>query len=132
MNKQPPPTVPENTISIIGPGMTFVGDGKTEGSVRIEGRVEGSVEAGKAIVIGKEGAVIGDIVAQDAVISGRIKGKLTIASRLELQASCDVEGDIDTRSIVLEEGATVNGTVKMGSRGSQALKSASPPGGRRK
>lgn len=119
MNKprsvQRPPGAPDNTISIIGPGMSVVGDCKSEGTIRIEGRVEGRVEAGKAVVIGKDGTVVGDICTQDAVISGRIQGSLTIASRLELQASCDVTGEIDTRRIVLEEGAMVNGTVKMGS-----------------
>jgi cytoskeletal protein CcmA (bactofilin family) len=128
MNKQrsapTPPASPDNTISMIGPGMTISGDCKSEGTIRIEGRVEGNVEAAKAIVIGKEGSVVGDITTQDAVISGKIHGSLTIASRLELQASCDVKGEIDTGRIVLEEGATVNGTVKMGSRGSRPT---SPP-----
>ena len=114
-----PPASPDNTISIIGPGMTVIGNCKTEGTIRIEGRIEGGVEAGKAVVVGKNGEVIGDISTQDAVISGRLKGSLKIASRLELQSSCDVDGDIDTRRIVLEEGATVNGTVKMGSRGAK-------------
>lgn len=115
---QRPPGAPDNTISIIGPGMTVVGDCKSEGTIRIEGKVEGRVEAAKAIVIGKNGMVAGDICTQDAVISGEIQGSLTIGSRLELQASCNVTGEIDTRRIVLEEGATVNGTVKMGSPGS--------------
>ena len=106
--------------------MNVTGDCKSEGTIRIEGRVEGRIEAGKAIVIGKNGTVIGDISTQDAVISGRIQGTLTIASRLELQASCDVNGEIDTRRIVLEEGATVNGTVKMGSPGG-ASPNPSPP-----
>ncbi|MCY4645816.1 MAG: polymer-forming cytoskeletal protein [Gammaproteobacteria bacterium] len=114
-----PPASPDNTISIIGPGMTVVGDCKTKGTIRIEGRVEGGVEAGKAVVVGKDGMVVGDISTQDAVISGRLKGTLKIGSRLELQSSCDVDGNIDTRRIVLEEGATVNGTVKMGSRGAK-------------
>ena len=111
------PGAPDNTISIIGPGMAVVGDCKSEGTIRIEGKVEGRVEAAKAVVIGKDGSVVGDISTQDAVISGRIQGSLTIASRLELQASCDVNGEINTRRIVLEEGAMVNGTVKMGSPG---------------
>lgn len=97
--------------------MAVVGDCKSEGTIRIEGKVEGRVEAAKAVVIGKDGSVVGDISTQDAVISGRIQGSLTIASRLELQASCDVNGEINTRRIVLEEGAMVNGTVKMGSPG---------------
>lgn len=106
---------PESVISIIGPGMTIVGDCETDGTVRIEGTVEGSIKAGKAIVIGKQGLVRGDIVTQDAVISGRVEGTLVAASRLELQATCHIEGEVHTRRMQLEEGAVLNGTVHMSS-----------------
>lgn len=107
-------TSPDSVISIIGPGMTIIGDCKTDGTVRIEGSVEGSVKAGKAVVIGKKGSVKGDIVTQDAVISGRVDGKLTAASRLELQATCRIDGEVHTRRMQLEEGAVLNGNVVMG------------------
>lgn len=107
-------TAPDTVISIIGPGMRVVGDCEIEGTVRIEGRVEGSVRAGKAVVVGKEGIVDGDIFTQDAVISGTVQGTLTAESRLELQASCHIEGEIHARRMQLEEGAMLNGTVKMG------------------
>ncbi len=107
-------TSPDSVISIIGPGMTIIGDCKTDGTVRIEGSVEGSVKAGKAVVIGKKGSVKGDIVTQDAVISGRVDGKLTAASRLELQATCRIDGEVHTRRMQLEEGAVLNGSVVMG------------------
>jgi len=105
---------PDSVISIIGPGMTIVGDCETDGTVRIEGAVEGSVKAGKAVVIGKEGLVAGDIITQDAVISGRVEGKLVAASRLELQATCRIDGEVQTRRMQLEEGAVLNGNVLMG------------------
>ena len=107
-------TSPESVISIIGPGMTIVGDCETDGTVRVEGSVEGSIKAGKAVVIGKQGMVTGDIITQDAVISGRVEGTLIAASRLELQASCHIEGEVHTRRMQLEEGAVLNGTVHMG------------------
>ena len=116
---QQPPVAHDNATSIIGPGMTVVGACKTEGTIRIEGRVEGNVESGTAIVIGEDAVVIGDVIAEDAVVAGRIQGRLRIASRVELQASSDVEGEIDSRRMALEEGATVNATVKLGSRGSE-------------
>ncbi|HIC15236.1 MAG TPA: polymer-forming cytoskeletal protein, partial [Gemmatimonadetes bacterium] len=59
-------TSPESVISIIGPGMTVVGDCETEGSIRIEGRVNGNVRAGKAVVVGRDAWVKGDITTQDA------------------------------------------------------------------
>lgn len=108
------PASPDSVISIIGPGMTIVGDCETDGTVRIEGSMEGSVKAGKAVVIGKQGVVTGDIITQDAVVSGRVEGKIVAASRLELQATCHIEGEVHTRRMQLEEGAVLNGSVVMG------------------
>ena len=45
----------DNVISIIGPGMRVVGDCDTDGTLRVEGTVEGTVRAAKAVVIGKDG-----------------------------------------------------------------------------
>lgn len=105
---------PESVISIIGPGMNVVGDCRTEGTIRVEGTVKGSVWAGKAVVVGRDGLVEGDITTQDAVISGTVHGALVAESRLELQATCHIEGDVRARRMQLEEGAVLNGTVQMG------------------
>lgn len=104
----------ENAISIIGPGMRVVGDCETEGTIRVEGVVQGTVRAAKAVVIGKDGAVNGDVVTQDAIIGGRVTGAVVAESRLELQATCVVEGEIRARRIKLDEGGRVNGTVHTG------------------
>ena len=104
----------EGVISIIGPGMKVTGDCETEGTLRIEGSVEGTVRAGKAVVVGKDGVVDGDIATQDAVVGGRVTGSIIAESRLELQATCVVEGQIQARRIKLEEGGRVNGTVQIG------------------
>ena len=107
-------TSTDAVISIIGPGMCIEGDCRTEGTIRVEGTVEGSITAGKAVVIGKQGVVKGDIETQDAVISGRVEGTLSASSRLELQATCHIEGEVRTRRMQLEEGAVLNGSVQMG------------------
>lgn len=101
-------------ISIIGPGMKVVGNLFTEGTVRIEGRIEGNVQAGKAVVVGTEGEIQGDIRTEDSVISGRVHGSVTAASRLEVQAAARIDGELHARRLQLEEGAMVNGTVRMG------------------
>lgn len=117
----------ESVISIIGPGMTIVGDVETDGTVRVEGSVEGSIKAGKAIVIGKKGVVIGDVSTQDAVISGRVEGSLVAASRLELQATCHIEGEVHTLRMQLEEGAVLNGSVHMGADARKVAAKPSAP-----
>jgi cytoskeletal protein CcmA (bactofilin family) len=116
---------PESVISIIGPGMRVIGDCETDGTIRIEGTVEGGVRAGKAVVVSKEGVVTGDIVTQDAVVSGTVIGTLVAESRLELQVTCLVEGDIRTRRMQIEEGAILNGTVHMGEDRGQGTEASS-------
>ncbi len=136
MARESSPTGPETVISIIAPGMTIVGDCETDGTVRVEGSVEGSISAGKAVVIGKGGVVTGDVKTQDAVISGRVSGTLVAASRLELQATCQIDGEVFTRRMQLEEGAVLNGKVHMGqdlpqarTRGTSASGATGQPAG---
>jgi len=124
-------------VSIIAPGMKVVGDCSSDGIVRIEGRVEGLIKAAKSVVVGKEGVVKGDIETQDVIVAGRVSGTITAQSRVELQASCHVEGDIRSRRIKLDEGGHVDGRLRMGADVSrtdpqqaalQRARAASPPG----
>ena len=105
-------------ISIIAPGTKVKGDFDTDGTLRVEGVVEGMIRAAKAVVVGKDGVVMGDITTQDAVIGGRVTGKVIAESRLELQATCVIDGEIRARRVKLDEGGKVNGTVAMGEQSS--------------
>ena len=122
----PAPPARESVISIIGPGMKVTGDCETEGTLRIEGTVEGTVRAGKAVVVGKDGVVDGDIATQDAVIGGRVTGTVIAESRLELQATCVIDGEIRARRIKLEEGGKLNGKVQTGEVNMPPTKSTKP------
>ena len=120
-------TSPESVISIIGPGMKVVGDCETDGTIRVEGTGDenfGNYEH-QFVVVGKDGFVDGDVMTQDAVVSGRIQGTLVAESRLELQATSQIQGEVRARRMQLEEGAVLNGTVSMGEN---ALKRAGPLG----
>lgn len=105
---------PEQVMSIVGQGMKVVGDCVTTDTVRVEGVVEGSIQADKAVVVGKEGRVHGDILTQDAVIAGTVKGAVHVHSRLELQSTCKIDGEIRAARLKLDEGGVVNGTVAVG------------------
>lgn len=109
------PVPVESAISIIGPGMVIEGDVVTEGTVRIEGTVRGTVRASKAVVLGKTGEIIGDLQTKDAVIGGRVDGVIVAESRLELQGTCTIEGEVRAAAehILLHEGARFNGNIKM-------------------
>ena len=60
--------------------------------------------------------------------SGTVIGTLVAESRLELQATCRIEGDIRARRMQLEEGAILNGTVHMGDVCSQGEQATSEDG----
>lgn len=108
------PSPPDQVISIIGPGMKVVGSCETEGAIRVEGMVEGNIRAGKAVVVGKDGRVEGDIFTQDAVISGTVEGTIRAESRLEVQSTSRVSGEVFAARMQLEEGALLNGNIQMG------------------
>ena len=119
-DRTPPATSPDAVISIIASGMSVQGDCDTDGTLRIEGRVEGTVRAGKAVVVGKDGFVDGHVITQDAVISGRVTGMVTAESRLEVQATARIDGEVHARRMQLEEGAELNGRLSMGDRAAQS------------
>ena len=118
-------TPPEAVISVIGLGMQITGDVQTDGAVRIDGTIKGDVRAGKAVVIGKEGLVEGNIFTQDAILSGRVSGSVVAESRLEVQASAVILGDIQARRMQLEEGAGLRGQIMVGENPS-ARRAATP------
>jgi cytoskeletal protein CcmA (bactofilin family) len=102
------------TISIIGPGMTFVGDCETDGTIRVEGRLEGSVRAGRSVMVGPAGIITGDVHARDATVAGTVKGILVAEARLDLQETCRLDGEVFARTVRVGEGAVVNAAMHMG------------------
>jgi cytoskeletal protein CcmA (bactofilin family) len=103
-------------FSIIASDMTVIGDLETEGVVRVEGRVRGTVRAGTQVLVASGAVIEGDLHAQEAVIAGQVSGAIHARERVELQASAMVAGDILTPRISIIEGARITGEVKMDSK----------------
>jgi cytoskeletal protein CcmA (bactofilin family) len=100
-------------FSIIASDMTVIGDLETEGVVRIEGRVKGTVRGGAQVLVATGAVIEGDLHTQEAVIAGQVSGSIRASDRVELQGSAVVAGDIHTPRIAIVEGAKVTGEVKM-------------------
>jgi cytoskeletal protein CcmA (bactofilin family) len=100
-------------FSIIASDMTVIGDLETDGVVRIEGRVRGTVRVGSQVLVASGAVIEGDLHTQEAVIAGQVSGAIHARERVELQASALVAGDILTPRISIIEGARVSGEVKM-------------------
>ena len=110
--KQSGPTG-EGALSIIAAGMTVSGDIDSNGVVKIEGRVEGTVRAARQVLVGRQGSVKGDIETREAIIGGRVDGAVKAIERVEVQGTAYVAGDVHTKSIVVLEGGRLNGSVRM-------------------
>jgi cytoskeletal protein CcmA (bactofilin family) len=100
-------------FSIVAKDMTIIGDLETEGVVRIEGRVRGTVRAGSQVLVGEGAQVEGDLHTREAVIGGDVIGSIHASERVELQPSASVTGNITTPRIAVLEGGKVSGEVRI-------------------
>jgi len=98
----------------IGNGARITGDMETIGSIRIDGKITGNVTSEARVVIGASGYLEGNLRAESSIIDGKIKGTVSIQNLLTLKTTAVIDGDIVCNKLVIENGATFNGTCKMG------------------
>jgi cytoskeletal protein CcmA (bactofilin family) len=84
-------------------------------TIRIDGRVKGEVECDKTVLIGEGGKVHASIVADMVQIAGEVKGDITARSKITLERTATVIGNLSTPGIVIEEGAKLEGRIVIGS-----------------
>jgi len=97
----------------IAQGSTFKGEIISQGSFRIEGKVEGSITTTGKVVVGKTGCVEGTIQCEFADFEGKLIGEITVNSTLTLKSTAIIEGHVFTDKLVIEPGAIFNATCKM-------------------
>ena len=102
------------SVNLIGAGTIIVGDVTTNGDIRIDGSLTGSITVKGKMVIGVSGMIDGEAVCQNADISGTVKGKIAVTELLALKASAKLTGDIITNKIAVEPGAVFSGSCSMG------------------
>lgn len=102
------------SVNLIGAGTSIEGDITTNGDMRIDGALTGTINVKGKLVVGPSGFVEGEIICQNADISGTLKGKIGVAELLSLKSSSKLNGDIITNKIAIEPGATFSGSCSMG------------------
>lgn len=106
--------------SLIAHGTRVTGDVSFEGSLYLEGQIDGQVMAtkpGALLTVGGQGLVRGDIRVPAAIIHGNVCGDVYALERLELAATARIEGDVCYRSIVVVAGAQIHGLMQHDSAG---------------
>ncbi len=89
------------------------GNIKSKSSVQINGVLNGNVEIEASLVIGQGGKVIGNAKASFILVAGAIEGNIIALEQLHVTKSAVIDGDIECGSIVIDDGAVLNGNCKM-------------------
>ena len=100
-------------LTIIAVGTTVFGDLVSDGVVKIEGSIEGSVRAGTQILVAPGAVIRGDTNAAEIVAGGEVHGAVQAGERVEIQAGAVINGDIRTQRIQIADGGRVNGQLTM-------------------
>jgi len=102
---------------------------KTEGDIRATGKIigdltgnsftlsgctiQGNINARGNVVIGQNTVIVGDIVAENIKLNGKVKGNLTIAKMSEFLENALLVGDVQAQTISMSQGAKLHGNVKV-------------------
>ena len=107
------PTLPKpQNNTVIAKGVTFTGTLEGEGTVQIEGRVEGEIKLKGAVTVATTGAVKGPIIADSVRVAGEVEGSITARDNLCLERTGSIHGDVSTVSLVIENGR-LDGSSRM-------------------
>lgn len=87
---------------------------KARGNLRIDGKLTGTLECQGRVVIGASGVIEGEVKCENAEIEGSLKANITVSDLLSLKSTAKVQGDIVTKKLAIEPGATFSGSCSMG------------------
>jgi cytoskeletal protein CcmA (bactofilin family) len=99
--------------TIIGSSIKIQGDLVSDGSITVEGEVNGNVKTQQNLRVGEKAKIVADVNASDAQIAGTVQGNVDIKGGLHLLPSARVDGDISASNLVVESGAVFNGKCSM-------------------
>jgi cytoskeletal protein CcmA (bactofilin family) len=96
-------------VTIVGQGAKLEGTVVSAGSLRIDGQVKGQINADGDVTLSPQSQVEADIRAQNVAVAGRFKGSIVVKGRAELARGGRVDGNITSKTLVVEEGAVFQG-----------------------
>src|SRR5215204_2399813 len=107
--------IKEGTLSgFVGGGTVVTGEANFKAMMRVDGHLSGRVSSSSGtLIVGANGKVDANIEVAVAVIHGAINGDIIATQRLELGRSAKVNGNIQTPSLIIEQGAIFEGSCKM-------------------
>jgi cytoskeletal protein CcmA (bactofilin family) len=105
----------DGELSFVGPGTVIEGKVRTEGSIRIDGKLVGDVVAKANAAVGSNGSIEGTLTARNISLAGKVQGTVTATEKLVLEGKSILRGDIRAARLVIDEGAVFDGQCAMSS-----------------
>ena len=105
----------EENQTTIAEGVSITGTLRFEGLLRIDGFFEGKIESSGTLIVGPTGVVISDLNLEEAFISGKVKGNITVKTQLSLRGRAEIEGDICAPLLSVDEGVSLKGNLQIAS-----------------
>ena len=99
--------------TVLGVGCSVQGKLVCTGPTRLDGNVNGALVADEFLLIDRNSTVVADLNVTELVVRGKVKGNIKAKKRVTLEGSAKVEGDIETPSINISDGAQVMGKVNV-------------------
>jgi len=106
-------TTTSKATNLLAFGTEIIGEIKTDGDIRLDGKLKGNLTALGKVVLGATGIIEGDINCKNALIEGKLDGKIIVAELLTLNSTAKVHGEVITSKLAVEPGAIFTGTCKM-------------------
>ena len=107
--------IKEGTLSgFVGSGTLMTGEATFKAMLRVDGHLSGKISSSSGtLIVGANGVVDANIEVAIAVIHGTINGDIIATQRLELGRAAKVNGNIQTPSLMIEQGGIFEGSCKM-------------------
>ena len=100
-------------FSVVSAECYFQGTLSVQGSLRVDGTLEGSVDNARHVIVGTDGKIVGDVTAEIVVCGGAIEGNVC-AEMLEVLGAASIKGDIRAKKMIVEEGGRIDGQCVIG------------------
>lgn len=108
-----PNGVPADVGAYLGTGTKINGKLHFEGPATIDGEVEGEIIALAHITVGQQAVVKGKLSAQSILVQGKVMADVVAEKKLEIQPPGSVVGDVTAMSLVIGDGAILEGHISM-------------------
>lgn len=103
----------EDVSAFVGKGVVFKGTISYNGTVRIDGTLDGEIHTDGVLLVGEEAVITAKVTAGTIVCKGKITGDITVRDKMKLRAPAIINGGITTPVLSIEEGVLINGTLEM-------------------